>query len=409
MKGLSFRFSSLNTYNKIRQFSFVVEYVYLAFMCVLIIRTFHPRGTDFGLYMPLFVNISIALVYSIVLYVYSGKGKEPKLIELVMRFLYLLVAGQLMAEINSPSVQIIIVLPTVIMALRYPLKYTLLMALMTSIVIIFSQKVFNNLVYDYLFIFVSFIWVLGLLVNASMEMERQMQEERQKLQEKENLAAIGQMAAGIAHEVRNPLTTIKGFVQLLDKYNGVKDTAILKSYLEMIDKEIDRVNSLVRDFLQYAKPNKPQLVLCDLNNTLADLLIMLEAKCLTQGITMEASFDPHLPQVLCDENQIKQVILNVALNSIDSMENSPEKYLKISTYYDPSSVYIRISDTGCGMTAEQKSKMFVPFYTTKEGGTGLGLSVCYSIIENHSGALEVDTVVNAGTVFRIIIPISDDN
>lgn len=395
---------SLNTYNKIRQFSFVVEYVYLAFMCVLIIRRFQPRGTDFGLYLPLSINILIALLYSIILYLSSSKGKTPTLIELVMRFIYLLVAGQLMAEINNPSIQIIIVLPTVIMALRYPLKYTILMASITSLVIIVSQKVYNYLEYDYLFIFVSFIWVIGLLVNSSMEMERQMQEERQKLQEKENLAAIGQMAAGIAHEIRNPLTTIKGFVQLLDKYNGVKDAATLKSYLGMIDKEIDRVNNLVRDFLQFAKPNKPQLIFCNLNDTIMDLKILLESQCINKNVLMETNFDPHLPEIQCDENQIKQVILNVALNSIDSMQNSPNKLLIIATYYDQKFAYIKITDTGCGMTEEQKGKMFIPFFTTKESGTGLGLSVCYSIIDNLKGKVEVESVVGQGTIFEIYLP-----
>jgi len=400
---------SLDTYNKIRQFSFIVEYVYLAFMCVLIIRRFQPLMTDFGLYFPLFLNISIALVYSIVLYIYSGKTKEPNKIELVMRFLYLLVAGQLMAEINNPSVQIIIVLPTVIMALRYPLKYTVLMSFMTSVVIIVSQGIYHKLEYDYLFVFVSFIWVIGLLVNASMEMERQIQEERQKICERENLAAIGQMAAGIAHEVRNPLTTIKGFVQLLDKYNGVKDPETLKKYLAMIDNEIDRVNDLVRDFLQFAKPTKPKLTFCNINDTIMELKMLIETQCNNKQISLETCLNPNIPEINCDKNQIKQVVLNIALNAIDSMAKSTDKILRISTFFDASYVCIQLKDTGCGMTEEQKVKIFVPFFTTKENGTGLGLSVCYSIIENHNGRIEIDSTPGKGSSFTIMLPRNNDN
>lgn len=394
------------SFNKIRQYSFIVEYVFIAFMCILIIRKYQPSGMDFGLYWPLMLNISMALIYSVVLYVYSGKTDKPPKIELVMRFLYLFIAGKLLIETNNPSVQIILVLPTVIMALRYPLKYTIITAGMTTGVVLVNAKIYNYYEFDYLFLFICFIWVIGFLVNASMEVERQVQEERRKLQEKENLAAIGQMAAGIAHEVRNPLTTIKGFVQLLDRYNGVKDPSILKDYLTMIDKEIDRVNSLLKDFLLYAKPSKPELCLSNINDTIEDIRVLMEAQCTSKGITMIKAFVEDLPDIYCDKNQIKQVIMNIALNAIDAMQDSEQKELKLETIRDYKYVYIKIKDSGSGISQDKLRKIFNPFFTTKESGTGLGLSVCYSIIDNHHGIIKVKSEEGKGTEFIICLPIT---
>lgn len=405
MQYLNYR----GSFYKIRQYSFIVEYVYLAFICILIIRRFEPTGHDFGLYLPLMADIYLALIYSVVLYIYRHNEKEPAPIESILRFIYLFVAAKLMIETSNPIVQIIIILPTVIVALRYPLRYTVLTAFMTTIVILFSVKKYNsNLEFDYLFIFLSFIWVLGLLVSSSMEVERQVQIERRKMMEKENLAALGQMAAGIAHEVRNPLTTIKGFVQLLDKQKSLGQSPVVKEYLTMIDTEIDRMNNLLKDFLQFAKPGKPKLMLNSIAKLITDMNSLLGAQCLSKGIRLFTDMPNDIPEVQCDKNQLKQVIVNIALNAIDAMLQSEEKILRIAATFDHKYVYIRISDTGSGMTPEQIVKIFVPFYTTKETGTGLGLSVCYSIIENHQGKIKVESEPGIGTSFIISLPYKNE-
>jgi signal transduction histidine kinase len=389
--------------NRIRQFSFVVEYVYLAFICILIIKKEQPEGFDFGLYSPLIVNISIALIYSIILY-YSGRDTKPSKAEVIFRLLYLYMAAKLMVETQNPSIQIIIALPTVIMALRYSMFYTVLTAFMTTSVILINQGMGKRFEFDYMFIYLSFIWVIGLLVNSSMELERQMQVEKQKLQEREKLAAIGQMAAGIAHEVRNPLTTIKGLVQLLYKYQLMKDKMVMQNYLELIDQEIERVDSLLKDFLQFAKPVKPKLTMHNINRTMEDISILLEAHCMSNNIRIDLILAPDMPNILCDYDQIKQVVVNIVLNSIDAMQGSKVKILKLITEYDQNNVYIKVEDTGSGMTGEQMQKIFNPFYTTKENGTGLGLSVCYSIIENHHGKINVSSQLDKGTEFEIVLP-----
>lgn len=393
----------LQSFNKIRQFSFLVEYVYLAFLSILIIKKYEPNVSDLGIFSPLLLDISVTFVYSIVLY-NSGRELKPSKFELIVRFLYLYVAAKLLVETQNPSVQIIIVLPTVIMALRYSIKYTLSTAFMTTFVIVLNSLIYKAFEIDYLIILTSFIWILGLLVNSSMEVERQMQEEKQKLQERDKLAAIGQLAAGIAHEVRNPLTTIKGFVQLLNKYESEKSDNRKMDYLGIIDKEIDRMNDLLKDFLQFAKPIKPKLTVNNINHTIKDISILLDAQCLSQGTKIELNLDPDMPNIFCDYDQIKQVIVNIVLNSIDAMQQSEQRKIKILTKSDQNNIYFSIEDTGAGMTEEQTRKIFDPFYTTKENGTGLGLSVCYSIIENHHGKINVVSIINKGTVFEIVLP-----
>jgi signal transduction histidine kinase len=376
--------------------------LYLAFLCILIIKKYQPIS-EFALYSPLIVNISVTLVYSIVLY-YSGSTAKPSVFELVVRFFYLYIAAQLLMETLNPTIQIIIVLPTVIMALRYSVLYTIITAFMTTFVIIVNSMVYRVFEMDYLIILTSFIWILGLLVNASMEVERQIQKDKQKMQEREKLAAIGQLAAGIAHEVRNPLTTIKGFVQLLLKYDVDKDTLVMSSYLSLMDKEIDRMNELLKDFLQFAKPIKPKLSVNNINSIIKDSSALIEAQCARSEISMNLLLDQEMPTIYCDYDQIKQVIINIVLNAVDAMQYCETKVIKITTKFDAENIYFQVEDTGIGMTEEQTRRIFDPFYTTKEHGTGLGLSVCYSIIENHQGKIKVGSFINKGTVFEIVLP-----
>lgn len=393
---------SLYSFNKIKQFSFLVEYLYLAFLCILIIKKYHPLS-EFALYSPLILNISVTLIYSIVLY-YSGTTAKPSVFELAVRFCYLYIAAQLLMETLNPTIQIIIVLPTVIMALRYSVLYTIITAFMTTFVIVVNSMIYNVYEIDYLILLTTFIWILGLLVNSSMEVERQIQKDKLKMQEREKLAAIGQLAAGIAHEVRNPLTTIKGFVQLLLKYDVERDTAVMSSYLGLIDREIDRMNELLKDFLQFAKPAKPKLAVNNINNIIKDSSALIEAQCARSNISINLQLDLDIPTVYCDYDQIKQVIINIVLNSVDAMLYCETKIIKIMTRYDAENIYFIVEDTGVGMTEEQTRRIFDPFYTTKEHGTGLGLSVCYTIIENHQGKIKVISGINKGTVFEISLP-----
>jgi len=142
----------------------------------------------------------------------------------------------------------------------------------------------------------------------------------------------------------------------------------------------------------------------NVNRIIEDISVLLEAHYISNNIRADLVLEPDLPKVLCDGNQLKQVIVNVVMNSIDAMQGRKVRMLKIITGYDQDNVYIRVEDTGAGMTGEQMQKIFHPFYTTKENGTGLGLSVCYSIIENHHGKINVSSQLDKGTQFEIVLP-----
>ncbi len=393
-----------NNIYKIEQYSFIVECMFLAFLSIILIRRLNPPTIlEWQFFVSIVIIIVAVIIYMGTLYKFKYSNIPSKL-ELFLRIIFLLISGWLIAQTNDSSVRIIIVLPTVLVALRYTIKYTILIAGVTSLVVIVSDSINQSYNIDYEFIFICFIWLLGILISKTMENERQLYREKQKLLENEKYAAMGQMAAGIVHEVKNPLTTIKGFIQLLERNITKKDPEEVKDYLKIINREIDRVNNLLKDFLQYAKPNAPKFTICNLNQVILDMSILLESQCTSKEIKLKTDLDHNLPEIYCDTNQITQVILNICLNAIDSMANSLQKILSITTFTDTEYIYVVITDTGCGMTKEQLDKIFNPFYTTKEHGTGLGLSVSYKIIENHSGKINVESQVNQGTEVSIALP-----
>ncbi|MGI6226249.1 MAG: PAS domain S-box protein [Peptococcales bacterium] len=233
--------------------------------------------------------------------------------------------------------------------------------------------------------------------------EKNLEEAQKILFEKEKLALIGQMAAGMAHEVRNPLATVRGYAQLLQlkEYNKER----LNSYLEIIIKEIDRVNNLISDFLQLARPKEPSLKKQDINQLISEFLELFMSQTLYNNI--EVIYEPknNLPKCYLDEDQIKQVLLNLAKNSIDAMPKGGK--LRIATGFNTEErqVFIVIEDNGCGIPESVLSKLTMPFFTTKDKGTGLGLSISYALIRAHGGKIEVESIVKKGTKFTIFLPV----
>jgi signal transduction histidine kinase len=222
-----------------------------------------------------------------------------------------------------------------------------------------------------------------------------------KMQEMDKLSVIGQLAAGIAHEIRNPLTSIKGFAQIIRERVDQPD---VKEYLSIMLDELERMNQIVNEFMVLAKPHETiRIQEVDMNRLITGVIQFMEPQSLLKKIRISANFECSITAFI-DENQIKQVLINLLQNAMEAsetMENSIEITLKS---IDNQHYSIQVKDQGPGMTLERQSRLFEPFYTTKEKGTGLGLLICKQIIDAHKGSIEITSLHGEGTSVNILLP-----
>lgn len=215
----------------------------------------------------------------------------------------------------------------------------------------------------------------------------------------EKLAVLGELAAGIAHEIRNPLTTLRGFVQLLQAQSEHQNSF----YMEIMLSEINRINEIVGEFLVLAKPTTANHVTKDIRLILQQVIMLMEMDCTLHNITIAHTFDCEQYLVECEENHLKQVFINIIKNAIEAMPNGGKVTIDVTCCNDEF-IRIRIKDSGCGISEERIRSIGEPFYTTKEKGTGLGLMVSYKIIYNHRGKVEIYSKENEGTTVEIFLP-----
>ena len=225
----------------------------------------------------------------------------------------------------------------------------------------------------------------------------------QKIERNERLAMIGQIAAGTAHEIRNPLTSIKGFLQMFLRSFSDSGMDREKTYTEIMLTEINRINSLVSEFLLLSKPRDVQYSIVDLNVVFEEILPIVESQALLYGIEVKYLSGGKLPLVVGDNELLKQVFINICKNGIEAM--GEQGTLEISHHLDQDGekISIDIRDTGPGIPLYISDKIFDPFFTTKEEGTGLGLSVCQKIIHDLGGQIRVSSK-GYGTTFHILLP-----
>jgi two-component system sensor histidine kinase HydH len=219
----------------------------------------------------------------------------------------------------------------------------------------------------------------------------------------EKLAALGQLAAGIAHEIRNPLTSINILIHSMTKNLPSGDSH--KEDLKVIEEEIHRMNEILDQFLQFAKPATPLLEKADVFSIFEETLQLLRPHIEKQLIVVEKEFQP-LPIILMDREQMKQVFLNLLLNAIQAMPGGGHLTLRGRNSEDGQWIHISVQDSGIGISSENINKLFDPFFSTKEGGIGLGLSITHRIIDQHHGKIEVESAPGKGTLFTIWLPIS---
>ncbi|MGP4079381.1 PAS domain S-box protein [Pseudalkalibacillus sp. R45] len=218
------------------------------------------------------------------------------------------------------------------------------------------------------------------------------------LRKSEKLAVLGELAAGIAHEIRNPLTSLKGFTHLLKANSGDENL----EYYDIMLSELDRINTIVGEFMMLAKPQPRNVKPNDLSIILKESTSLLEAQANLYNIQFLLDLDSIL-NVKCEADQMKQVFINLMKNGIESMESSGG-LLVIKAICNEDTVTISFIDEGCGIPEEKLASIGEPFYTTKEKGTGLGMMICNKIIENHNGSIAIQSELDKGTKVSVTLP-----
>lgn len=230
---------------------------------------------------------------------------------------------------------------------------------------------------------------------------REWKKSREILQQSEKLSLAGQLAAGIAHEIRNPITSIKGFLQLMRTGFGHKE-----EYLDIMSAEIDRIEIILSELLILAKPQSSKYEEADLQEILEQVITLLGTQGNLHNIQIDFKVNEYIPTIPCDKNQLKQVFINFIKNSMEAMPNGGIITIDVSCV-TKTELRIRFIDQGCGIAEEIIEKLGQPFFTTKEKGTGLGFMISKKIVEDHNGRLTVHSKVNEGTMIELQFPLVD--
>jgi signal transduction histidine kinase len=250
---------------------------------------------------------------------------------------------------------------------------------------------------------------LGAVIQAISTMSEELHRREEEIIRSKRLASIGVLVAGVAHELNNPLNNISMIAQTFAELHDKLDSSQQIEFINQIDEETERLRSTIRNLLDFSKPKEKQIASHDLNEVVQKCLGLVHNMLTIGNIRTKLNFDEELPQLCLDEHQIQQVLVNMMINAIQSMQLGG--ILEVSTHFlsNLERAEIEISDTGKGIPPRQLDYIFDPFFSTKEeGGTGLGLWVSYGIIKNHGGDIRVQSVVEEGTTFTIMLPVNLD-
>jgi len=219
----------------------------------------------------------------------------------------------------------------------------------------------------------------------------------------EKLASLGRLAAGVAHEVRNPLSSISGYVQILMK--GKASEEMSREFLTSIDEQIERINRIIENLLSYSRTSKGKVEFVDVNEVIEKALTLLFTHKSFKNIRVSKELTPGLPAVRVDRYALEEILMNITMNAADAMQGGGT--LTVRTGIGEGRVEVEVSDTGIGIAPEEIDKIFDPFFTTKpEGyGTGLGLSICLGIVEKMGGAIRVESEQGKGATFFVTLPV----
>jgi len=248
---------------------------------------------------------------------------------------------------------------------------------------------------------------LGRNFNHMMRQLRESRKEietmhRTQMSRAEHLATLGELATGLAHEIRNPLAGIAGVFEIIGRDLPASSPA--RAMVKDVRMEIDQINRILTDLLETARPHPPRMMRSNLNTTVEHAVMLARQQVLSKPIKIELQKAPGLAEVEHDSDQIHQVLLNLLLNAVQAMEGSGTVRVEIGSRDDCATV--TVSDTGRGIPEQQLPQIFRPFYTTRGNGTGLGLSLVRRIVDEHHGRINVTSVLGKGSTFEVLLPFS---
>jgi signal transduction histidine kinase len=216
----------------------------------------------------------------------------------------------------------------------------------------------------------------------------------------EHLATLGELATGLAHEIRNPLAGIAGVIDIIGRDLPASSPA--RAMVKDVRLEINQINRILTDLLETARPHPPQMMRSNLNTTVEHAVMLARQQVLSRPVKIELQQSPDLAEIEHDSDQIHQALLNLLLNAVQAIDGPGTVTVKIGSQED--CAVVTVSDTGRGMSDQQMSQIFRPFYTTRSNGTGLGLSLVRRIVDEHQGHIEVASELGQGSTFEVQLP-----
>jgi two-component system sporulation sensor kinase B len=244
---------------------------------------------------------------------------------------------------------------------------------------------------------VTLVTVMLIIENLNMQMNLQ-----RELQRSEKLKVVSELAASVAHEVRNPMTSTRGFLQLMSRDGNLNDAQ--KKYIEISIGELDRAQAIIQDYLSLAKPNKQEFSRMNLTKEIENVVQLMSTYTNIQSITFQHSIEEEL-YIKANKDEVKQVLINIIKNGIEAIGEGGT--ISVHASRERENAVIEIADDGSGMTSSQLSKIGTPFYSTKDMGTGIGLTISFQIVQLLKGRIDVSSEYGKGTTFRIRIPIAE--
>ena len=239
-----------------------------------------------------------------------------------------------------------------------------------------------------------------------MQREQALEQAQAALVQSEKMSAFGQISAGIAHEVKNPLAGILGYAQL-SKRKLDKDDPLYKN-VEIIEKETKRCKEIIENLMKFSRREKVEKELTDINKVAQDAIAIVDHQLTINQVKLEQDLEADLCPLMADGNQLQQVLMNFMINAQQAMDGNPGIVRIATRKLSLEHIEVRVSDNGPGMPEDVSAKIFEPFFTTKPAGkgTGLGLSVSYGIIQDHKGEIRVDSAPGKGTTFIVTLPVA---